>query len=149
MRCCTLTRNQKNRIQISKMRLFNSSFTQIFNRKPFCSLLYKVRSLPTSWLQLKIYLEEKVQAAYVISKYIFLIKKNWTPWPESASELYRQSNCRLWAKLVQTFADRWCRVVSETNPYGRILGFLYPKYIFTGLSKFKFNKTFEISVLTV
>jgi hypothetical protein len=29
-----------------------------------------------------------------------------TPWPESASELYRQSDLRLSAKLVQTFADR-------------------------------------------
>jgi hypothetical protein len=29
-----------------------------------------------------------------------------TPWPESASELYRQSERRLSAKLVPTFADR-------------------------------------------
>jgi hypothetical protein len=34
--------------------------------------------------------------------------KNWTPWPESTSELYRQSVCRLSAKLVSTFADRGC-----------------------------------------
>jgi hypothetical protein len=27
-------------------------------------------------------------------------------------------------KLVSTFADRWCRVVSATDPQGRILGFL-------------------------
>jgi hypothetical protein len=33
-----------------------------------------------------------------------LTKKN--PWPESASELYRLSERRLSAKLVQTFADR-------------------------------------------
>jgi hypothetical protein len=28
------------------------------------------------------------------------------------------------AKLVPTFAGRGCRVVSETDPHGRILGFL-------------------------
>jgi hypothetical protein len=28
------------------------------------------------------------------------------------------------AKLVSTFADRGCRVVSATDPHGRILGFL-------------------------
>jgi hypothetical protein len=47
-----------------------------------------------------------------------------TPWPESASELYRPSDSRLTAKLVPTFADRRCHVVTVTNPYGRILGFL-------------------------
>jgi hypothetical protein len=30
---------------------------------------------------------------------------------------------RLSAKLVATFADRGCHVVSVTDPYGRILGF--------------------------
>jgi hypothetical protein len=29
-----------------------------------------------------------------------------TPWPESARELYRLSDRRFLAKLVQTFADR-------------------------------------------
>jgi hypothetical protein len=29
-----------------------------------------------------------------------------TPWPESASELYRQSDSRLSVKLVSSFADR-------------------------------------------
>jgi hypothetical protein len=43
---------------------------------------------------------------------------------ESANELYRPSDRRLSAKLVTTFADRECHVVSATNPYGRILGFL-------------------------
>jgi hypothetical protein len=47
------------------------------------------------------------------------------PWPESASELYRPSVRRLSAKLVPTFADRGCRVVSVTDPYGRILAFLH------------------------
>jgi hypothetical protein len=47
-----------------------------------------------------------------------------TPWSESASELYRPSDRRLLAKLVQIFADRGCHVVSATDPYGRILEFL-------------------------
>jgi CBS-domain-containing membrane protein len=47
-----------------------------------------------------------------------------TPWPESASELYRPSDRRLSAKLVSTFADTGCHVVSVTDSYGRILGFL-------------------------
>jgi hypothetical protein len=44
-----------------------------------------------------------------------------TPWPESASELYRPSDRRLSAKLVLTFADIVCHVVSVTDPYDRIL----------------------------
>jgi hypothetical protein len=47
-----------------------------------------------------------------------------TPWPEYESELYRPSDRRLSAKLVTTFADRECHVVSVTDPYGRILEFL-------------------------
>jgi hypothetical protein len=50
--------------------------------------------------------------------------KTKTPWPESASELYRQGDSRLSAKLVPSFADRVCHVVSVTDSYGRILGFL-------------------------
>jgi hypothetical protein len=46
-----------------------------------------------------------------------------TPWSESASELYRLSGRRLSAKY-QLLADRGCHVVSVTDPYGRILGFL-------------------------
>jgi hypothetical protein len=45
-----------------------------------------------------------------------------SPWPESPSKLYRTSDRRLSAKLVQTSADRGCHVVSVTDPYGRILG---------------------------
>jgi hypothetical protein len=41
--------------------------------------------------------------------------KQQTPWPESASELYRPSDRRLSPKLVPTLADRGCRVVSATN----------------------------------
>jgi hypothetical protein len=47
-----------------------------------------------------------------------------TPWSESASELYRQSDRRLSAKWLPTFADKGCHVVSVTDPYGRILGLL-------------------------
>jgi hypothetical protein len=51
-------------------------------------------------------------------------KREKTPWHKSASELYRPSDRRLLAKLVPTLADRGCYVVSVTDPYGRILGFL-------------------------
>jgi hypothetical protein len=47
-----------------------------------------------------------------------------TPWPETASELYQPSDRRLSTKSVPTFADRGCHVVSVTDPYGRILGFI-------------------------
>jgi hypothetical protein len=48
-----------------------------------------------------------------------------TPWPSSASKLYRPSDRRFSAKLVPTFADRGCCVVSATDPHhGCILGFL-------------------------
>jgi hypothetical protein len=50
--------------------------------------------------------------------------KKQTPWSESASELYRPSDRRLSAKRLPTFADKGCNVVSVTDPFGRILGFL-------------------------
>jgi hypothetical protein len=43
---------------------------------------------------------------------------------QSASELYRPRDRRLSAKLVATFEDRGSHVVSVTDPYARILGFL-------------------------
>jgi CBS-domain-containing membrane protein len=51
-------------------------------------------------------------------------KQKQTPWPESASEQYRPRDRRLLENLVPTFADRGCHVVSVTDSYGRILGFL-------------------------
>jgi hypothetical protein len=62
----------------------------------------------------------------ILSTYLiqWLIQTEQTAWPESASELYRPKDRRLSAKLVPTFADRRCHVVSATDPYGRILGFL-------------------------
>jgi hypothetical protein len=37
----------------------------------------------------------------------------------SLSELYRPSDHRLSVKLVPTFADRGCRVISATDSHGR------------------------------
>jgi hypothetical protein len=44
------------------------------------------------------------------------LNKKQAPWPEPASELYRLSDRHLSAKLVPTFADRGCHVVSVTDP---------------------------------
>jgi hypothetical protein len=49
---------------------------------------------------------------------------NFNSVAESASELYRPGDRRLSAKLLPTFADRGCRVVCVTDPYGNILAFL-------------------------
>jgi hypothetical protein len=54
-----------------------------------------------------------------------------TPWSESASELYRPSDSRFSAKLMPTFADRECHVVSVTDPYGRIRNFLDRSHYFS------------------
>jgi hypothetical protein len=51
-------------------------------------------------------------------------RRKKTPWSESATELHRPSNHRLSAKWLPTFADRGCHVVSVTDLYGRILGFI-------------------------
>jgi hypothetical protein len=52
------------------------------------------------------------------------IQDKQVPWPQSVREVYRPSDRRLSAKLVTTFPDISCHVVSLTDPYGRILGFL-------------------------
>jgi hypothetical protein len=44
-------------------------------------------------------------------------------WPESANDLYRPNDSRL-SKLKPTSVEIGCRVVSTTDPYRRILGFL-------------------------
>jgi hypothetical protein len=46
-----------------------------------------------------------------------------------ASELYIPSDSWLSAKLVQTFPDRSCHVVSMTDSHGHILGLLYRLYM--------------------
>jgi hypothetical protein len=48
---------------------------------------------------------------------------NITLWPETASELCRPSDYLLSTKLVTTFEDVVCHVVSVTDPYRRIIGF--------------------------
>jgi hypothetical protein len=59
--------------------------------------------------------KQKHLTGYVkLKKNIFPDEK--TPWPEFTSELYRPSDRRLLAKLVPTFADRGCHVVSVTDP---------------------------------
>jgi hypothetical protein len=50
--------------------------------------------------------------------------KKQTPWPDSASEVYRPSDRRLSVKLVPTFADGGFRVVSTADHYGRNLELL-------------------------
>jgi hypothetical protein len=65
-------------------------------------------------------------------KYITLEK---TPWPKSASALYRPSARPLSVKLVPTFTDRGWNVVRVTNPYGRILDFLDRRLKYITLEK--------------
>jgi CBS-domain-containing membrane protein len=57
-----------------------------------------------------------------------LCQEKKIPWPESASKLFRPSDRHLSAKLVSTFAEKGCHVVSVTDTYGRILGFLDQSY---------------------
>jgi hypothetical protein len=58
------------------------------------------------------------------------IVKNCSQWHESGNELYRPSDRRLSAKLVPIFADRGFHVVSVSDPYGCILGFLGRSHYF-------------------
>jgi hypothetical protein len=67
-------------------------------------------------------------------------KTSQTPWSESASELYRPSDLRLSAKLVPTFADRGRHVVSVTDTYGRILGFLDRSRYFSFKSPYLYSR---------
>jgi hypothetical protein len=48
-----------------------------------------------------------------------------TPWPETASELYRPGDRRMSAELVPNFAYKGCHVVRVTDPYWRNLDFLH------------------------
>jgi hypothetical protein len=57
-----------------------------------------------------------------------------TPWSESTNELYRPSDRRLSVKWLPTFADRVRHVVSVTDTYGRILGFLDRSRLFSSSS---------------
>jgi hypothetical protein len=72
------------------------------------------------------FITEKDTSTLNSSREVTHIKKNkkQSPWPVSASELYRPSDRRLSAKWLLTCADRGCHVVSVTDPSGRIIGFL-------------------------
>jgi hypothetical protein len=59
-----------------------------------------------------------------ITQKVISVKISTTPWPESASELYRPSDRRLSTKLVPTFAHREFSRSRVTDPYGRNLDFL-------------------------
>jgi hypothetical protein len=48
----------------------------------------------------------------------------WIEWKKKLRDLSPLSDCCMSAKLESTFADIRCHVVSVTDPYGRILGFL-------------------------
>jgi hypothetical protein len=52
--------------------------------------------------------------AYYKNKTPIIIIIKLTPWPESSNELYRPSESHLSAKLVSTYADRVCHVISVT-----------------------------------
>jgi hypothetical protein len=72
---------------------------------------------------------------YVMKDIVPLITHNLTLWPHSVIKLYRLSDRRLLAKLVPTFADRECHVVSVTDPYGCNLGFrLEPPFFLSSSS---------------
>jgi hypothetical protein len=79
-------------------------------------------------------------------------KLNKTPWPESERKLCRPSDRSLSAKLVPTFVDRVCHVVSDGSlrPYSQI--YRLELLLFTRLTRpqwrslsiyeYKDNKTF-------
>jgi hypothetical protein len=52
------------------------------------------------------------------------LENKQTPWLESVTELHRPSDRRLSAKLVPTFTDSGCHVVSATDLLGHILASL-------------------------
>jgi hypothetical protein len=53
------------------------------------------------------------------------------------NELYRPRDRRLSAKLVPTFVDGRCNVVSVTDPYCFILGFLNQEIIVIAIHNYK------------
>jgi hypothetical protein len=82
-------------------------------------------------MRLRMYTKNRVKKKYSLTLHLVPISLSKTPRPEFASEIYRPSYRRLWAKLVPTFSDRGCHVVCLTDPYGRILGFIErSRYVF-------------------
>jgi hypothetical protein len=63
-------------------------------------------------------------AAYFCLKLNFNKTQTQPPWPQSSSELYRLSDHCLSAKLVPTFTDRGCLMVSAPDLHSCILRFL-------------------------
>jgi hypothetical protein len=82
-----------------------------------CCLVQYVQKLATVWMA-----GVRLPTRASFSRNSPIWKK--TPWPESASELYRQSDRRLSAKLAPNIADRMCRSVSTVNLYSSIFAFL-------------------------
>jgi hypothetical protein len=78
----------------------------------------------------KVDVEVSYEMLLPISQTTLLHINKQTPRSESASELYRPSDRRFSAKRLPTFADKGCHVVSVTDPYGLILGFLDGRYFF-------------------
>jgi hypothetical protein len=99
--------------------------------------------LPHTWALWKLKIPSLVKHAWVKSKQKDVVPKNmcdytlyYTQWTEFASELHRPSDHRLSAKPVRTFVNRGCHVVSATDPYGRILGFLDWVWLHTHILNF-------------
>jgi hypothetical protein len=66
---------------------------------------------------------------------------------DKTNKLHRPSDRRLSAKLVPTFADRGCRVVSATDPHGHILGFLdRSRYYFFQVAPQLYSRGWEYPV---
>jgi hypothetical protein len=71
------------------------------------------------------------ETSYVLWRYGGDSQTDLTPWLWSESKLYKTipSDRCLSAKLVLTFADRGCRVVSAMDPQDRFLDFLDPELL--------------------
>jgi hypothetical protein len=83
------------------------------------------------WLKPGLPQNNQIHIVLGIRTELLLQTKKQTLWPQSASELYRRSDRRLSIKLVPFFATRGCHVLSATDPYGCILGFLgWSRYFF-------------------
>jgi hypothetical protein len=66
------------------------------------------------------------------------------------SELYQPSDSRLSAKLVPTFVDRGCGMVSTADPYGHNLGFLdRNRYFFFQVAPQLDMTVFKIGSMTI
>jgi hypothetical protein len=125
MKSCRLTNTYFNIIQCAFCTRWLDAYFYFLGLHPVASIATDL--LGFRQLQLT-HFECIIFYFYYIHTYV---KNRQTPWPESASEHYRPSDRRLSAKLVSIFADRGCCVVSTTDPYSRILGFLdRSRYLF-------------------